>query len=174
MTLKKKIYLSIIIFGLISALSVVFLLHPLFLEIKKASQEIISQKQALVFLEAKIKNLEDFKKIYPTISPNLAKVNDLFINPELPIGFIGFLEESAQQTKLAIEISPLPVREVEKTTWPFLTFQIKTPAPFPKFLRFLEKIENSPYLIEIQSLTAAKALEEPEVKAVITLKVFTR
>jgi len=181
MTLKKKIYLSIIIFGSVSVLSVVFLLRPLFLEIKKMSQEIVSQKQALVSFAAEIKNLEDFKKIYPTISPNLEKIDNLFINPELPIGFIGFLEESAEQSQLAVKISPLPARKIEKELWPFLTFRIKATAPFPKFLRFLEKIENSPYLIEIQNLTAAKVVERnlqpapnEAVEAVIILKVFSK
>ena len=183
--MKKKIYLSIIIFGLAAVLSVVFLLYPLFSEIKKMSQEIVSQKQALAFAEAEIINLEDFKKIYPTIAPNLEKVHDLFVNPELPIGFIGFLEESAEQTQLAVKISPLPVRKIEKKPWPFLKFQIETVASFPNFLRFLEKIENSPYLIEIQNLTAVKALERnlrlreefvpnEAVESTITLKVFTR
>lgn len=184
--MKKKIYLSIIIFGLAAVLSVVFLIYPLFSEIKKMSQEIVSQKQALALSEAEIKNLEHFKKIYPTIAPNLEKVHDLFINrPELPIGFIGFLEESAKQAQLAVKISPLPVGKIEKKPWPFLNFQIKTVASFPKFLRFLEKIENSPYLIEIQNLTAVKALERnlrlreefvpnEAVESTITLKVFTR
>lgn len=189
MNFKKKIYLSIIIFGIILVLLVVFLLHPLFLEIKKMSQETVSQKQVLASFAAEIENLEDFKRIYPAISSNLKKIDDLFINPELPIGFISFLEESAEQSQLIVRISPLPARRIKRTPWPFLTFQIKTTASFPGFLRFLDKIENSPYLIKIQNLTAIKVPERnlhpreefeefipdkvAEVTAVIILKVFT-
>ena len=173
--MKKNRYSLIIILGLISLLLIVFFCYFLYSEIRKISQETI-------FLKTKIVSMENFRKIYPTLSPNLKKVDNLFINPDLPIGFIKFLEETAKQQQLNIEISLEPGKRKEGD-WSFLIFEIRTTGLVINFLRFFEKIENSPYLIEIKDLTMHRIIkreieieraEEIEIQAVLTLRVFTR
>lgn len=187
MSFKKKIYISIIVFFGLTTVLIVFVIYPLFLEIKKISQEFFSQRQAFLTLEKKVENLEKFKIIFSEISPNLKKIDNFFVNPEIPIDFIRFLEKTSQDLGLSFEISLLGSSlKIEKNPWPFFSFQLNLIGSFSNFSKFLEKLESGPYLIEIQNLTINR-LEEDElrlekfekfslgdVKSSILIKVYTK
>jgi Tfp pilus assembly protein PilO len=173
MTITKKIHLSIAIFIILIILIAVFAIFPLFRGIKNNSQELISQKESLAAQEAKITNLERFKILYNQLEEILEKIDDLFVDSEVPVGFISFLETTSENCQLKIEISPASAPKNKKELWPSLTFQIKTTGTFPNFLKFLEKLEASPYLIEIKNINVGR-LEGGEVKANFSLKVFTK
>jgi len=186
MTLKKKIAISILSFLVLSILLIIFLIYPLFLEIKKISQDFLSQKQKLVALEEKVENLEKFKIIFPEISPNLEKIDNLFVDPEMPVDFIRFLEETSQDFQVSLKISPGPIIKMEKDPWSSISFQLGLVGSFPNFAKFLEKLESTFYLIEIQNLTIthlsgtelkSKEFEEfslGDVKATLSLKIYTK
>lgn len=179
MTTTNKIILSIITFIILVVLIIVFIIYPLFGEIKKNSNELISQKESLATLEVKIANLEKFKILYKDLEKILEKINNLFIDPEVPVGFIGFLEKNAEDCQLTIKISLTSAKKTEKDPWPSLTFKITPTGPFPNFLKFLAKIENSPYLIEIQNLNVSrlgKGETSPlvNIQANLSIKVYTQ
>jgi len=114
----------------------------------------------------------------------LEKIDDLFADPEVPIEFINFLEKNAGKSQLSIEISPMAKKETEP--WPSLSFQISTVGSFSNFLKFLEKLETGPYLIEISNLNVKKITEKElrsekfetfslsDVNALFLIKVLTR
>ena len=185
MTIKKKITISTVFFLVLSILLIVFLIYPLFLEIKKNSQDFLSQKQKLIALEEKVENLEKFKIVFPEISPTLEKIDNLFIDPEVPVDFIRFLEKTSQDSQISLKISPAPPLKIEKDPWPSLSFQLSLAGSFPNLSNFLEKLKSSFYLIEIQNLTIS-CLSETElkskefeqfslgdVKATLSIKVYT-
>lgn len=179
MTTKNKIILSIVIFAVLFILLIIFVIYPLFVEIKKNSQAITSQKGNLVALEAKIENLEKFKNLYNEYKPNLEKIDNLFINAEVPVGFISFLEKTSKDCQIEIEISPPSTKKTEKDFWTFLTFQIRSISSFPNFLQFLEKLETSPYLIEIQNLniskfTGGEDFSGADAQASLSIKIYTQ
>jgi len=124
MTLTQKIYLSLATFSVLSIGLIFFLIHPLFIEIKKNSKDLISQKQTIQTLEAKIENLEKFKIFYQDLKPDLEKIETLFINPEVPIEFISFLEKTAEDCAVLAKISSAPAREIKTDPWPSMNFQI--------------------------------------------------
>jgi Tfp pilus assembly protein PilO len=169
MTIKNKINLSLIIFILLAILLILFVIYPLLKEIKINSEEFISKKQSLTLLEKKIENLRQYQTTWREIEPNLERIDKLFIDPELPVEFISFLEKTASDCELSVEISPFSGQKTTNDPWPSLLFQIKTTASFSKFLKFLEKLENSPYLIEIQNLNV-KRLTEKELEQKILEK----
>ena len=186
MSFKRKIYISIIIFSGLSILLTVFLIYPLFSEIEKSSQNFLSQKQKLLALEKKVENLEKFKKILPEISTDLKKIDNLFVDPKVPIDFISFLEKTSQDFQLSLKISPgLPLK-IEKDPWPSIGFQLSLAGSFSNFTKFLEKLESGPYLIEIQNLTISRLSETElkskefenflpgDVKANLSIKVYTK
>ncbi len=80
MTLRNKINLSIVVFLLLSLLLILFLIFPLFSDIKKNSQELISQKKKIAILENEIRNIEEFKKDYQTIKQSLERIETFFTN----------------------------------------------------------------------------------------------
>lgn len=179
MNIQNKIYLSIVIFILLVILIIVFIIYPLFGEIKKNSKELISQKEKLVSLEIKIDNLEKFKNLYQKYKPNLEKIDNLFIDSEVPVGFIGFMEKTAKESQMEIKISPTSSRKTEKDPWSFIVFQINSNSSPFNFLKFLEKLETSPYLINIQNLNITKlskseVLSVEEIKTAFSIKVYTK
>ncbi len=164
MTLKNKICLSIAIFFLITIFCVIFLIFPLFKEIKKGAAEIVSQKKDLFFLETKTESFGEFKSSYLGIESGLGKIDTLFVDSEVPIDFISFLEKTARDCRIEIKISPALPTKIEKEPWPSMIFQIASINSFPNFLKFLEKLESSNYLMKTQSLNVAR-LSETELKS---------
>jgi len=186
MNIKNKINLSITAFIILTILIVVFLVYPIFLEIKKGSEDIISQKQKLAEFEAKTKNLEKFKRNFPEIKTNLEKINAIFIDSEVPVDFISFLENISRNCKVQLNISSDLPQKLKGDPWSSLSMQITSAGSFPNFLKFLEKLEQSIYLVEIQNLNITR-LSEMElkskefeglilgnVKATFSIKVFTK
>lgn len=179
MTTKNKINLSIVI-SLISAILIfVFVIHPTFQEIETNSRELVSQKEGLSYLEARITVLEKFKIFSRESKEILEKTDSLFTDSEVPVEFISFLERSSRESQLEIGILPISVGKTRKDPWPSLVFQVTATGLFSDFLSFLERMENSPYLIGIQKLDVNKLAREEvlptgEVKAVFNIKVFTK
>lgn len=156
MNLKNKINLSLPVFIILSVILILFIIYPLFKEIKINSEDLISKKQSLTLLERKIENLKQYQTLWGQIEPNLEKINTLFIDPEVPVEFISFLETIARDCDLSVEIFPTLSRETAQDSWPSLFFQISSTTSFSKFLKFLEKLETSPYLIKIQNLNTRR------------------
>jgi hypothetical protein len=186
MTLKNKINLSLVIFILLSVILILFVIYPLFKEIKINSEDLISKRQSLTLLERKTENLKQYQTIWVEIEPNLEKIDKLFIDPEMPVEFISFLEATARDCDLSIEISPSLSQKTTEDPWPSLFFQISSTASFSKFSKFLEKLETSPYLIKIQNLNITRLSEAElkskdlekfslgDVKATFSIKVYTK
>ena len=166
----SRINLSIIVFFVLTVLIFIFGVYPIFKDIEKNSEELVSQKKELVILEAQITNLEKFKIVYKNLEDILERIQGLFVDARVPVDFIRFLENTAESSSLDISISPTSSGKFGNDYWQSLIFQISSRGSFPNFLRFLEKLENSPYLIEIQSLNISRDGEN--VRAVFSIKVF--
>jgi len=186
MTLKNKINLSLAIFIILSLSLILFLIYPFLQGIKNDSKELISQKQKIISLETKIESLMQFQTLWQGIESDFQETEKLFIDPEVPVEFISSLEKISKDCQMAIKISSTPSNGTEKDPWPSLFFQISSATSFPKFLKFLEKIETSPYLVEISSLNVRKLTEAElkskefegnslgDVAAALSLKVYTK
>ena len=164
MNIKNKINLSLIFFLILAIFLLAFLIYPLLEDIKNNSKEMISQKKEVLSLENKIKDIEEFRKSYAKIKPNLEQIETLFTNSEAPIDFISFLEKTSQDCQVSIKIAPAAITKEGEAPWPSLSFSITSLGSFPNFLRFLEKLESGPYLTEIQNLSI-KRLLDPELKS---------
>lgn len=186
MTEKKKSNISLILFALFSIFFFSFLIYPLFKDIKKISQELISKKEKIVFLEGKIKNILEFRENYKERKENLEKIERLFVKAEVPIEFINFLEKTAQDSQISIKISFTQIPISSKDPWSSIFFQITSIGSFPNFLKFFEKIESGQYLIEVQNLNISRLTESElkskelegfslgDVKTNLSLKVYAK
>ncbi len=185
MSPKNKIYIISIIFGLIVVILIVLFIYPLFKAIRNNSQELFSTKRELILFKDQIREIENFEEVYENYQPNLAKIDQLFVDPQNPTDFIQFLEKIAFDSRVSMEISPLILsKEKEETEfWLSVTSQISSKGSFSNFLRFFEKLEASPYLIEAQNLVLRKLNEREleiegyslgDIKVICLIKVFTR
>lgn len=182
----KKIYLSIIIVGVLSILSIVFVVMPLFKGIKEISQKLLLEKNKIIYLNEERKNFQNIKRVYETYQADLDRLENLFVDPAIPIEFINFLEKSATTSQIKLEISSMTKKQEKGEAWPSLYLQLSATGSFSNFLKFLEKIENGPYLIEILDLNTRKLTEkEREAKelgsisgvdtvTIFSIKVFTK
>ncbi|MBZ9572717.1 hypothetical protein KJA17_00775 [Patescibacteria group bacterium] len=160
MTAKRKIYIISICFFVIFTLAIIFGITPLVGEIKKSSENLIFQKRAFNLFQSQLKDLENFQKNYSLYQSTLERIEKSFVVLEAPIDFIEFLEKEAQKSDLKIEISPLTLPPAETDPWGSTGFQISVGGPFPSCLKFLERLERSPYLVEIFQLNIERIEEK--------------
>lgn len=183
---RKKIIISLITFGIVTLILIFLIISPLLNQIKENSEELILQKQELILLQEERKNLKEIETVYESYQLNLTKIDKLFIDSEIPIEFVSSLEELASTSQLLIKISPVVSKEVKEDPWSSLSFQLSLSGSFPDFLKFLKKLENSPYLIEVLNLNTEKLIETElwsenykafspgDVNVEILVKVFTK
>jgi len=174
-TTKRKTVVTLLILSLAVLLLIFFVLNPTLGRVRKESQNLIAQKNKIFESETKIKNLQHFKDNSSQYQPNLEKISQLFINISEPIGFIEFLEGEALDSQLSIEIAPLILRKAAEGSWPALEFNLDMKGSFPNFLRFLNRLESGPYLIEATNLSVRK---NPEIKeniiAILSVRVYAK
>ena len=155
---KNKTFISLAILGAFFLISVIFVINPMFEKIKENSDNFLSQKDELASLKAKSAYLREFKNIYDEdYNAQIEKIDKLFVDAEVPLDFINFLEKTAKNSQLTIKISPTISKEVETDIWSFIVFRIDLSGNFSDFLTFLEKIETSACIIEVLSLDISKA-----------------
>jgi len=172
MEFKQKIIIISIVCG-ISALILTFVLMYFVIEgIERASKDFIAAKNELVGPEEEIERPRTAERSYEDIEGELKKIDQLFVSSEVPIDLIKFWEEAARESNLSIEISPTSLNIAEEDIWDSLGFQINSIGSFPDFLKFLEKTETGPYLIEVQNLTIRKSSEN--IKATLITKVYSK
>lgn len=183
---RKKIIIFSIIFGLISLTLVCFVIYPLFKEIKENSGEFISSKKELALSKNETEKFGEIKEVYKNLEADLEKIDKLFIDSEVPVELIKFWEDIAKDSGLFINISPTSLTTAEGETWKSMGFQITLSGSSSNFLKFLEKTETGPYLIEIKNLAVGKItggkLREKEyaefssedVSANLLIKVYTK
>jgi hypothetical protein len=189
MDLKKKIYISITIFVIAAVLLVAFLIYPFAKSINKDSEDLLSQKGRLALFKKEAENTEEALSFYKSRQLDLEKIDTLFIDPGNPIEFINFLEDNARASQLEIEIDSLqssltsPSQIKGAKIWPSLNFQLSVNGSFPNFSRYLDKLENSPYLLEVLDLSAKKLSKEevglietqsPGVNVTFSVRVYTK
>ncbi len=168
MNLQQKIFTISTIFCLAVLLLLFLAIYPLLRGIEKSSEQFSENKKREILLENKTQNLQYFKGIYQILAEDLKKVENLFIDQKVPIDFIKFLEKTAEDSGILIDISPTPVGLRKGDLWPSLEFKITLTGSFSNCSKFIEKIETAPYLIEVQSLNLKKLtereLESPKLK----------
>lgn len=174
MTAKKKTILSIIIFPLLIVAVLIFIIYPLFLEIQRSSQNIIEQKVKLISLESQNQNLKKFKNSDQIFEQYSIKTDTLFINGEMPLDFINFLEKVKKDYSLSLKMSIGSVSKEAKDTWSSINFNINVTGDYDKFMKFLEKIETGPYLTEVNNLNLNKGEDKNEILSSFSLKAFVK
>lgn len=177
-SIKKKNYFFLALSAVLNLSIILFLIYPNFLKIKKVSENFLSQKQELFLLEERETNVNKFKNFYNREKVNLNEIEAVFINPEAPVDFIGFLEKISQDSQISIKISPISAAAGRTDDpWNSIGFQLELAGSFPDFLKFLEKLESSAYLVEIKNLNIrglTESVAPGSVKANIVLKVYAR
>lgn len=161
---SRKIYLFasvLIMTGILASLFLIFLLSK---GVKNSSEAFSLEKEKIASLSEEKENRKKMEGLYENYQSDLDKIEKVFIDPEVPIEFISFLEKTAGDSQVQIKIISMAKRTDKKDDWSNLLFQISVTGSFSDFSKFLEKLENSPYLIETLELNS-RALSEKELKS---------
>ena len=161
MDTKKKTYIIIIVFAIITVCLTVFLIYPLLRDIQQGAQKILSDKRRVTLIAQETKELYDFKKNYKNYESHFQRIDQLFTDSKNPIDFITFLENASSESNVTSHISLVPVTEKETLdTMPVIIFQISAQGTMLHMLTFIEKLEEGPYIIRIQNINIKK-MEDP-------------
>ncbi len=179
MQAKKKIIILSIIFGAITALLIGFAAFPLYKGIKKDLAELINVKKELVMSKEEAGKFEQFRDTYEKNESDLIKIDQFFIDPDVPIDLIKFWEKTANSCCLSITVSPVSLKSEKGAPWNSIGFQVNLTGLFSNFSKFLEKTESGPYLIEIQRLILSKLKDNEEegiggVRVNLSARVFAK
>ncbi len=149
--MKNNIYITVIIFTVIALALALGLVLPLFLSIKGDSENLILMKNTAVSLTTQNDIIENFKKKYEEYKPNLEKADHLFPDSKNPIDVIEFLEKTAKNSGINLRTT-LSLSSGKKNQ-SVMNFQLSSNSTYSKIVDFSEKLENGPYLIEIENIT---------------------
>ncbi len=169
---KRKIFFWIVVFSLILALLLAAFVVPLLQGIKKMSSQILSDKSSMVLLAVQSEQLQEFKQKYDFYKEDLEKISKFFLDPKNPVGLIKFLEKESAESSIDSKISLSEYSKGEDGQF----LQISANGNFLNILEFLEKLENGPYLVKIDSISAKKLESggEFEINADISLEAKVR
>ncbi len=178
---KNKIYITLTVFCILSGALIVFIIYPVIREIRKEAEELIVQRRETVLIERKLKNFEEFKQLYQEIRSDLKKTDFLFINPDVPVEFFGFLKRNAVYSQVSMDIAHWAVNENRAEA------SLMIDGSFPNFLKFLERLETGFYLIEVLNIHVRKIERIPGhvlpeeavfalngIRASVLIKVYTK
>lgn len=160
---KNQIYIISAVFGLIVLSLIMFFVFPYIQEIRKNSEDLVSGRNNLAFLRDQVSEVEKFKSNYETYKPNLEKISQLYVDSKNPADFFEFLEKITSVSQIRSEVSLLANPPGAKNV-AAIDFQIFSQGEFSKTLKFLEKLETGPYLIEIKNLSITNSRQDSSSK----------
>ena len=169
---SKNIYTTVLIFSVVSLLLFIFCIWPLFVGIKKNSDDLISAKNSMFALKQQINETKIFKNNFEGYKTNLDKIDQLFIDSDDTVDFIQFIEATAYTYGVTSKIS---IPQSSTTSNQFTVFQVSFEGSFAAISSFTREIEAGPYMVEIENLTIHNILDKSKkADATFAIKVFTK
>jgi hypothetical protein len=175
MEIKKQIYIIVSVFALASLFLVLFFIYPIMSEISGKSAELVSYRDKGLSLDGQFNEAANFKQKYEDYKSNLEKADNLCIDSQNPVYFIEFLEKTASELGLQLQIST-PTQSMEGNMT-FQNIQLSSTGGFSQTIKFANELEAGPFLINIQriNMTSQKNDDEQKlVKSDILIKVFSK
>ncbi len=164
MNLQQKKYFSIFIIIAIFFLLFFLFIFPVLRNIIENSEELAFRRQKLASIRLLGQDFENIQRNFRLYEEGLSKMNnllmeELFIDPEIPVSFINFFREEAANLDLSLKVSPTGFYQGQDRTWDYMTFRISGVGRFVNMMRFLKRLENSRWLIETVTLTIVRQEE---------------
>ena len=124
---------------------------PLLGGIKKNSQALESQYSKILNANSDEAEVVKYLKFSQAHKEDFEIIESIFVDAQTPVGFIQFIEEISATSNIIVKITPGIPKKQKGVPWPIMDFQLASSANYSAFFRFLEKLENGPYLLEVQN-----------------------
>ncbi len=167
---NQQIY--VISAGFVLAILTIILLfiYPCLKEIKNSSKELVSNRSSQFFLENQVNEVERFKLKYGEYKPNLEKIDRLYVDSKNPADFFEFFENTAKASQVEAKINIV----LNEKNPELISFQISSEGELAEIVKFLEKLETGPYLIEVQNLLVRSSVKQKPVIANFLVKAYVK
>ena len=143
------LFVGIFLFGALAIL-------PLLQGIKRDSKDLEDQYSKVLKASLAETEAAEFLRFSRAKGEDFETIENIFVDAETPIGFIRFIEEIAVSSNLSVKITPGAPKKQKGVPWPVMDFQLAGSLSYPDFLRFLEKLENGPYLLKVQNTSLTR------------------
>lgn len=170
---------AVVLIFLILGVSLAFLLvvAPLAKRVFSDAAVIVAKNEEAAKAIALRNHVVSFQKFSKDQILSFESIKSLFIDPEVPIPFIEFLEQSAVKENIELEIIPGIPKLQAGELWYAMDFQLSLSGLYKNINAFLQRIENAPYVLDIRGLTIArqgvKAQGTQNMDSILFLHVFT-
>lgn len=176
---RKTFFIIGAILMLVVILSLGLAFH-LINNIKESANVISSYQAEIVADDLRVNNATRFARFVKEEKENLLSMAAVFADAAMPLELIGSLENAAFDSGLQIEFLPSVRLSVAEESP--LRLEVVVSGDAVEIFSFIEKIENSPYLIEIESATifleksyvAAPLSAARSVKGKFLLKIYAK
>lgn len=151
-SLNKKITIVLIVFPLIMAGIIYFVVIPSINDIMRIKTDIEEQR---IDLEIKYKKGQSLKKLSEDLkiaAPQISNLDKIFINENNVLEFITAMEKTADNNGVAQNINLLSSKSSIRSGYKKTPLQITTNGKFIKQLNYLIGLESLDYYININSL----------------------
>lgn len=146
----QKTYLVSGVIIIIVVLMIGLLVKPLFVETRQTSTLVLEENQKLLAArEADIDYLKKVENDYKKIKADIDTFK-IYLNDDQIVGFIKELEAVANGLSSTLEIKSAN----------FPVFNLSLTGTFSSSLKFLGWLENSPYLVSVESMQIKKISEK--------------
>lgn len=177
---RHKISLSAIVFLAVIFALTLFVFRPLWLKIKEKSQSLAESESTLEALGEQLDIFQQFQTNSLVYQEYTLILDNFFIQQSAPIRFMEFIESQAAEVGLSLDVQALTLHQPNQQD--DFGFRLKVEGPYPGALKFLSRLEEAPWLIDLPQLTIQRytadkrkrdeetELKEGEVILTITVK----
>lgn len=143
------VFIGILLFAILGVL-------PLLRGIKENSKALESQYVKILNANSDEAEVVRYLKFSQTHKDDLEIIESIFVDSQTPVGFIQFIEEISATSNIEVKITPGTAKKQKGVPWPTMSFHLASFANYPDFFRFVEKLENGPYLLEIRNTSLSR------------------
>lgn len=155
MALKSKITAAILVWGAVLAGVSAGCVWPIISRLRETGAAIAAQNEKIAGLDRQVRQIENFRNFYRKEEINFLKVDEAFVNSDMPLQFIDYLNALARDCQTAIKMEPGASLKIKNDAWPSISFQVSLTGTFSGIGQFIKKIEVGAYLVEIQNVRIA-------------------
>ncbi len=154
-------------------------LFVLVFDLREIAAKIAEKKDIADEYRHRITVAQEFTRFVQDEKEKFAAAAALFADSGMPLGLIGSLEVAAKTAGVEIEFLPLSAQGKE-AGWPFMKIEAKLVGGSLEVWRFIEMMENSPYLTEVESVSVVLQRDLPGqavknlVQARILMKIYAK
>lgn len=147
---RQRIYFSIFSIVLVFSALILFVIWPIFLNIKETKALLLEKKQSITLLQQKELQVKFLESHYLNFQSSLDQIEQIFFKPsaEAILNFISSLDNLSEKTKVNLTVDAGDKKE-DKNLSKF-SFILKAIGSVQNVTDFMAALENMPYFIEIK------------------------